>query len=165
MNEKVAKALNEQIGHEFSASNHYLGIATYFAKQSLLQWADFFFKQSAEEHMHGMKILNFLIDNDASITLPAIPEAKTEFTDALEAVTSALNSEKNVSKQFDSMAALTETEKDFRSRQFLEWFIAEQVEEEATMNHLIDLIKSGINLFQAQQFLPAIQNQQAPTAQ
>jgi ferritin len=155
LSDSLAQALNKQIASEFSASNHYLAIATYFARQSLDAWAAFFFRQADEERMHGMKILNFLIDNDAEVHLPAVKEARTDFPDALAAVSSALESERNVSKQFDAMAFIASENKDYRGLQFLQWFINEQVEEEATMNKLVDLIKSGINLFQAQQYLPA----------
>ncbi len=150
----LAEALNNQIASEFSASNHYLAIASYFAKQSLDDWAGFFFQQSDEERMHGMKILNFLIDNDADIKLPAVAEASTNFKDALQAITSAQTSEQKVTQQFNEMAAIATEHKDYRGLQFLQWFINEQVEEEATMGKLVDLVKSGMNLFQAQQYLP-----------
>ena len=153
----LAQALNEQIASEFSASNHYLAIATYFAQRSLDEWAAFFFRQSDEERMHGMKILTYLIDNAAEVTLPAVAEVHTDFADALTAVNSALESERHVTEQFNHMAALANEHKDHRGLQFLQWFINEQVEEEATMAKLVDLLKSGINLFQAQQYLPAVQ--------
>ncbi len=153
LSKKLVKALNVQIGSEFSASNHYLAIAAYFAKQSLDDWADFFYTQSEEERMHGLKILRFLIDNDAEVSLPAIKEASLDFKDNLAAVNSALESERNVSKQFDNMATIASKEGDYRGLQFLQWFINEQVEEEATMGKLVDLVASGINMFQAQQFL------------
>jgi len=153
----LAKALNKQIKSEFSASNHYLAKASYFALQSLDEWAAFFFRQSEEERMHGMKILMFLIDNDAEVLMPAIKEARTDFKDALTAVSSAVTSEQNVTQQFNEMAAIASEHKDYRGAQFLQWFINEQVEEEATMGKLVDLIKSGLNLFQAQQYLPVIQ--------
>jgi len=153
----LATALNEQIASEFSASNHYLAIAAYFALRSLDEWAAFFFRQSEEERMHGMKILMYLIDNAAEVTLPAVAEARTDFPDAMTAVNSALESERNVTRQFNDMAAIATEHRDYRGLQFLQWFINEQVEEEATMDKLVDLVKSGINLFQAQQYLPVVQ--------
>ena len=156
LTEALAQALNNQIAFEFSASNHYLAIATYFAKQSLDEWAAFFFRQSEEERMHGLKILTYLIDNDAEVHLPAVGEARTDFDDALTAVRSALESERKVTGQFNEMAAIATENKDYRGSQFLQWFINEQVEEEATMGKLMDLVKSGINLFQAQQYIPQV---------
>ncbi|MDQ3396888.1 MAG: ferritin [Deinococcota bacterium] len=159
ISQKLAEALNEQIASEFGASNHYLAIAAYFAKQSLDLWAGFFYRQSEEEREHGLKILRFLIDNDADLRLPAVGEAGLDFENAHEAVSSALESERKVSRQFDELAALATKEKDYRGLQFLQWFVSEQVEEEATMGKLVDLTASGINLFQAQQFLPAPEEQ------
>ena len=161
IHDALAKALNDQIASEFSASNHYLAIATYFALDSLDDWAAFFQRQSEEERGHGMKILQFLVDNDADIRIPAVPEARVDYPNALEAVSSALDSERKVSGQFDTLAALATEHRDYRSLQFLQWFIYEQVEEEATMDKLVDLVKSGINLFQAQQYLPAIPDEGA----
>ena len=154
ISDALVQVLNRHIGSEFSASNHYLAIASYFALKSLDAWADFFFLQAEEERGHGMKVLTFLIDNDADVQLPAIAEARTDFPDALTAVRSALESERRVSKQFDEMAFIATDNKDYRGLQFLQWFINEQVEEEATMDKLVDLVESGINLFQAQQYLP-----------
>ena len=156
LSEALAKALNKQIASEFSASNHYLAIATYFAQQSLDEWAAFFFRQSEEERMHGMKILTYLIDNDAEVHLPAINGARVEFSDALAAVSSALESEQKVTQQFNEMAMIATENKDYRGLQFLQWFINEQVEEESTMGKLIDLVKNGANLFQMQQYLPQV---------
>ena len=157
LSDALAQALNKQIESEFSASNHYLAIATFFAKQSLDDWAAFFFRQSDEERMHGMKILTYLIDNDSEVYLPAVAEARVDFKDALEAVLSALKSEQKVTDQFNEMADIASEHKDYRGLQFLQWFINEQVEEEAIMGKLVDLVKSGLNLFQAQQYLPVVQ--------
>jgi ferritin len=156
LSKTLAKALNSQIASEFSASNHYLAIATYFAQQSLDEWAAFFMRQSEEERMHGLKILTYLIDNDAEVHLPAVAEARTDFDDALQAVSSALASERMVTQQFNDMAFIASENKDYRGLQFLQWFINEQVEEEATMGKLVDLVKSGLNLFQAQQYIPQV---------
>jgi ferritin len=155
IHDALVDALNEQISSEFTASNNYLALSAFFALESLDIWADFFKGHSQEEREHGLKILQFLIDNNAEVRVPAVPEARVGYDNALEAVNSALDSERKVSAQFDTLAALANKHKDYRSLQFLQWFILEQVEEEATMDKIVDLIKSGINLFQAQQYLPA----------
>jgi ferritin len=155
ISDALTDALNQQIGSELSASHHYLAIAAYFAGRSLDDWAAFFHRQSEEERTHALKILDFLIDNDARVSFPAVGAFDAEFPDALGAVRGALESERKVSGQFDAMASLAAEHQDHRGAQFLQWFINEQVEEEATMSKLVDLVSSGINLFQAQQYLPA----------
>jgi ferritin len=157
ISEKVRKLLEAQIGHEFAASQGYLGASTYFASQGLEGWAGFFSRQSDEERGHALKIVKFLTDTGSAFKLPAIGESKTSFKGALEIAEWALKNEQGVTKQFQTMAATALAEKDFTSFQFVQWFIEEQVEEEASMEHLIMLIKSGINLFQAQAFLPAVE--------
>lgn len=150
----LEQALNEQIGHELSASNAYLGIAGYFAGESLDRWAAFFYKQSEEEREHALKIVRFLIDVGASLRIPAIPEQPTSYKSGLAAVEWALNNERTVTSQFHRMADMALAEKDYTTFQFLQWFIGEQVEEESSMQKLIDLIKGEENLFIAEELLP-----------
>ncbi len=150
----LTKALNEQIGHELSAHNHYLATAVYFAKRSLDGWAAFFFRQAEEEREHSLKILHFLLDNDIAPYIPQTAEAKPGFADAVEAVASAVRAERTVTTQFEAMMAIAHQENDYRAVPLLQWFLNEQIEEEATMGKLLDLVQSGINLFQAQDYLP-----------
>lgn len=155
IHDSLQDALTRQIGSELGASHHYLAIAAYFGGRSLTEWEAFFLRQSEEERGHALRIVRYLIDNDVAIAIPEIPAMDDGFDDALAAVTSALESERRVSQQFDRMAGLAAEHGDHRTAQFLQWFINEQVEEEATMSALVDLVGSGINLFQAQQYLPA----------
>ena len=150
----LIKALNNQVGNELSAHNHYLAIAVYFAKRSLDGWADFFFRQAEEEREHAMKILHFLLDNEVAPFIPEAREAKPAFADAVEAVASAVKAERTVTAQFEAMMAIAHQENDYRAVPLLQWFLNEQIEEEATMGKLLDLVQSGINLFQAQDYLP-----------
>jgi len=150
----LSQALNKQIGHELSAHNHYLAIAVYFAKRSLDGWAGFFFRQAEEEREHAMKILNFMLDNDIAPYIPEVQGAKPAFADAAEAVASAVRAERTVTTQFEAMMAIAHQENDYRAVPLLQWFLNEQIEEEATMGKLLDLVQSGINLFQAQDYLP-----------
>ena len=77
----------------------------------------------------------------------------TRFGSAKDAAERALKSEKDVASQFDRMAAVAASAGDHRGFQFLQWFIEEQVEEEAKLQSIVDLIDSGINLFQAEALL------------
>jgi ferritin len=154
ISDKLAKALTRQIGNEMEASQQYLAVATYFALQNLDKWAALFYAQSDEERGHGMKILHFLTDVDVPATLPAVGEAKPNFKSAQDVIQKCLDWERSVTKSFHDMAETAIAEKDYTSFQFLQWFIQEQVEEEALMGKLLDIVKSGIDLFQAQLVLP-----------
>ncbi|HEX5147739.1 MAG TPA: ferritin [Candidatus Limnocylindrales bacterium] len=153
ISDRVSSMLVEQVGSELTAHQTYLGISIHFERHSLKRWAALFRAQAIEEAGHGEKIMAFLIDNEVSFDLPAMHGATTHYTDATEALEAALASEVRVSGQFDAMAEAARAEGDHRSFQFLQWFIDEQVEEERTIRGLLDLVNSGINLFQAEPLL------------
>lgn len=150
INEKLKSALATQIGHEFQASQGYLGIAIYFGLQNLDTWADIFYKQSQEEREHGMRIVRFLVDTSDSFTIPAVAEGKTTYSSALDAIKWAVENERQVTKQFHDMAATALEVKDFTVFQFLQWFIEEQVEEESTMERYITLLEGESNAVRAE---------------
>ena len=157
ISEQVSKLLVAQVGHELGAHQKYMGISLYFARQSLRGWAKLFHEQATEEAGHAAKIMAFLIDNEVAFNLPPIGPATTDYASATAAVETALASEQSVTAQFDAMATAAAAAGDHRSAQFLLWFIDEQVEEEAKMRSLLDLLASGINLFQAEPLLGAME--------
>lgn len=153
ISDRVRDLLIEQVGFELSAHQTYYGISLYFEGQSLKKWARLFHGQSVEEAQHASKIINFLIDNEVSMDLPALGAATTHYASAKAAVEVALASEIRVTSQFDTLASAARDAADHRGLQFLQWFIEEQVEEERTMRGLLDLIGSGINLYAAEELL------------
>jgi ferritin len=149
----LRKLLIAQIGHELAAHQLYMAIALYFDRRSLKRWGKLFRDQAIEEAQHATKIMDFLTDNEIDFDLPALKSTSTKFDSALAAARRALKSEKDVAAQFDRMAAVAASAGDHRGHQFLQWFIEEQVEEEAKLQAIVDLIDSGINLFQAEALL------------
>ena len=95
---ELAKAFNEQIGHEFGASMQYLSIAAHFYQRSLTLLAKLFEQQAEEEKQHAMKFVKYLQDTKGGLQIPAIPAPKAEFATAQEAVQAALNWEKDVTR-------------------------------------------------------------------
>ena len=150
------KLLVAQVASELSAHQTYMGISLYFDRESLGGWAKFFHDQAAEEAEHASKIISFLIDNEVEFSLPQVGAAPTSYATARAAVEIAQASERKVTGQFEAMANAAREAGDNRTLQFLGWFIEEQVEEERTMAALLDLIDSGINLFEAQKHLEDI---------
>ena len=153
ISEPVRALLVAQIGHELGAHQMYMGIALSFERQSLNGWAKLFRDQAIEEAGHARRITSFLIDNEVPFDLPAVRSAVTAYGSASEAVQAALASEVRVTFLFDTLAAAATKAGDHRSLQFLQWFIDEQVVEERTMRGLVDLLASGVNLFQAESLL------------
>jgi ferritin len=156
ISEPVAKLLVAQIAHELTAHTTYMGIALYFERASLKGWAKLFHDQAVEEAGHGSKIMSFLIDNDVEFALPAVRGAPTSYASARAAVETALASEQKVSGLFNALASAARDAGDHRGTEFVQWFIAEQVEEERSMKALLDLIDSGMNLFQAEAHLASL---------
>ena len=156
ISEQPKELLIAQVGHELSAHQTYMGIALHFERESLKGWAELFRDQATEEAGHGWKIITFLIDNDVEFDLPQVGGAPTTYGSARDAVMTALTSEQRVTAQFEALANAARDAKDNRTLQFVQWFIEEQVEEERTMTALLDVIDSGVNLFQAEALLEGI---------
>jgi ferritin len=156
ISESLAKLLVAQVSSELGAHQVYFGISLYFERQSLHGWAKVFRDQSIEEAGHASKIMAFLLDNEIEFDLPGLAAATTHYKSAADAVGVALASEVKVTGQFNAMASAAVAAADHRGFQFLQWFIDEQVEEERTMRALLDLLASGINLFQAQELIEEI---------
>jgi ferritin len=156
ISEQPKGLLVAQVGHELSAHQMYMGIALHFERESLKGWARFFREQATEEAGHAWKIITFLIDNEVEFSLPQVGGAATTYGSARDAVVAALTSEQRVTAQFEALANAAREAKDNRTLQFVQWFIEEQVEEERTMMTLLDVLDSGINLFQAEALLEGI---------
>lgn len=150
ISKKLKKMLNEQVGHELGAHQAYLGMAAYFGLKNLDKWADIFYKQAEEEREHAMKIVRFLVDVDAQEDIPALAAATVTYKSALDVAKAALANEQKVTAQFQAMGKAAIAEGDFTSFQFIQWFIEEQVEEEATMSKYVALLSSEKDEFRAE---------------
>ncbi len=148
MDKEIKDLLEKQINNELQASYNYLGASVYYQSKSLDYFSKLFYEQSLEEHEHAMKIKNYLIDRDQTTELIELKPAKTNFESLIEPLEFALNSEKEVTKKILYIYDLALQKKDYLTAQFLSWFLAEQIEEEAQFKNLIDKIKTinDINL-------------------
>ena len=139
----LAKAFNDQIGHEFGASMQYLAIAAHFYQRSLTLLAKLFEQQAEEEKQHAMKFIKYMQDTHGGLHIPAIPAPKPTFTTAEEAVQAALSWERDVTKQITSLMDLAIKEDDYLAQSFLQWFIDEQLEEVVKMERMLSVIKQS----------------------
>jgi ferritin len=151
---KFVAALNEQIGHEFSASQQYIAVAVYYDAETLPQLAAHFYRQAVEERNHAMMIVQFLLDSDETPTVPAVPAPQTAFADAVEPVALALAQEKRVTDQIVELVKLARDEGALVGEQFLHWFLQEQREEVASMMELLHVVERGRdNLLLVEEYL------------
>ena len=132
-----ATKLNEQIANEFAAHQQYVACAVYFEAETLPQLAAFFYRQALEERSHAMMMIQFLLDTGEDVTTPGIAAPRTAFDDVTEPVALGLAQEREVAEQINALAATARDERDFAAEQFVQWFIAEQIEEVATMSDLL----------------------------
>lgn len=138
---KVVEAMNAQIQSEFTASAQYVAIAVYFDGETLPDLATFFYRQAEEERMHAMKFVHFMLEAGAKPLIPGLPEMRNDFDSASDAVQFALDQEVKVTNQINNLLSIAETEKDYASSQFLQWFVTEQVEEVDSMTTLLNTIR------------------------
>jgi ferritin len=140
---QLAKAFNEQIGHEFGASLQYIAIAAYFYQRQLTLLAKMFEAQADEEKQHAMKFVKYVQDTKGGLQIPAIPAPKASFTSAEDAVQAALNWEKEVTSQITALMEIAVKGTDYLAQSFLQWFIDEQLEEVVKMDRMLSVIKQS----------------------
>jgi ferritin len=133
--------LNEQIGHEFGASQQYVAVAVHYDSETLPRLAAFFYAQALEERNHAMMMVQYLLDAGVDPVIPGTSAPRASFADIVEPVSVALEQERRVSDQINALAGLAREHGDYASEQFMQWFIKEQVEEVATMSDLLRVVE------------------------
>ncbi len=132
--------LNEQLGYEFGAHQQYVAIATYYDALTMPQMAALFYKQAFEERDHAMMMIQYLLDADAEVRIPALEAPVMDFADVVSPVKLALDQEKRVTDQINELTRIARDENDFASDQFMQWFVKEQVEEVSKMSDLLNVV-------------------------
>ena len=138
---KFHDAVNEQVGHEYGASQQYIAIAVWFDAETLPNLAAHFYRQAVEERNHAMMLVQFLLDADRPVTVPAVAAPKTDFANAAEPVALALDQEKRVTAQIADLVKLARDETELVGEQFLLWFLQEQREEVSSMTALLNVVE------------------------
>ena len=134
-------AINDQVGREFGASLQYVSIAAHFAAENLPQLASHFYKQAEEEREHALKFVKYVTETGGRVHIPAVPSAQSAFKSAEEAVQLSLTWELTVTRQINALVDLAMTESDHLTRQFLQWFVNEQLEEVSSMDSLLRTVQ------------------------
>jgi len=135
----LIQQINEQISYEFAAEQQYIAIAVHYDSLTLPRLATLFYKQGLEERNHAMMLVQYLLDRDASVTIPGVEAPRTQFSDVVEPIALSLEQERRVSDQIEGLSQTARDEKDYLSEQFLIWFLKEQVEEVAKMSSLLQV--------------------------
>ena len=136
--DRIQEAINVQINNELYSAHLYLSMAAYFESVSLPGFAHWMRLQFEEETAHALKLFDYVNDRDGRVTLYAIEQPPIEFESPHTVMRMALEHEKAVTEMINSLYALAVAERDHASHVLLEWFITEQVEEEKTLDEIVD---------------------------
>ena len=137
---KLEAALNDQLGGELYSSHLYLSMSAYCESINMAGAAHWFRLQAEEEREHAMKFSVHIVDRGGRVTLGAIEAPPTDFGSVLGAFERALLAERDVSAAIDRLYAMAVAQGDYASQAFLQWFVAEQVEEEKQTDDLVQIL-------------------------
>lgn len=151
---KFNTLLQEQIRSEFGAAQQYVAMAVYFSADELPQLAKSFYAQAVEERNHAMMLVQYLLDRGLPVEIPGVDPVRNTFDSARDALAMALDMERTVTEQVTRLAGAARDEGDYLGEQFMQWFLAEQVEEVARMTTLVRIAdRAGDNLFNLEDFV------------
>lgn len=137
LHQEISKLLNEQIMKEFYSAYLYLDMANHYSDQNLNGFENWFYIQMQEERDHAMLFRQYLLNNDESVTLLPIAAPDKKFETLKDPLLYTLEHEREVTASINTIYEATYTHNDYRTRQFLDWFIKEQGEEEKNSTDLI----------------------------
>ena len=137
LDEKLVELLNDQVNKEFYSAYLYLSMANYYNEEGLSGFGNWFTIQAQEERDHAMLFLEYLQNNGAHVELKTVEAPKKKFKEFKDPLDESLKHERYVTASIHNIYAAASKVKDFRTMQFLDWFVKEQGEEEKTAEDLI----------------------------
>ena len=141
LSEKMKDALNKQVNAELYSSYLYLSMAAYFDSINLNGFAQWMKAQAKEEIGHAMKIYKYIYDRGNSVELESIDKPPIKWDSPLDAFEDAYKHEQKVSGMINNLVVIAREEKDYATENFLQWFVEEQVEEEASVDEIVQKLK------------------------
>ncbi|AAB90406.1 ferritin [Archaeoglobus fulgidus] len=141
ISEKMVEALNRQINAEIYSAYLYLSMASYFDSIGLKGFSNWMRVQWQEELMHAMKMFDFVSERGGRVKLYAVEEPPSEWDSPLAAFEHVYEHEVNVTKRIHELVEMAMQEKDFATYNFLQWYVAEQVEEEASALDIVEKLR------------------------
>jgi len=142
---KIEQALNKQVNAELYSAYMYLSMSAYFESLSFKGMANWMRIQAQEELTHAMKLFDFINDRNGRVVLGPIEGPKTHWDSPLQVFEDTLRHETQVTSLIYDLMNLSQAEKDHAAHNFLEWFVNEQVEEEASARQVVDKLKLAGN--------------------
>lgn len=141
LNKKIELICNRQVEREGYSSNLYLAMASWAETNGLSGVAAWMYDQSAEERIHMLKFIKYINERGGKAVIPAFKKPPVDFKNAEELFKEVLKHEEFVTLSINEIVSLTLEEKDFNTNNFLQWFVMEQVEEEASARLILDKLR------------------------
>ena len=153
MNKRIEGVLNKQIKLEASSSHHYLSMASWAETEGYSGVANFLYQQSDEERQHMLRLVKFVNERGGRAIIPALKSIELSFGSLHEVFTDLLEHEVAVTNAVNEVVFICLEEKDYTTHTFMQWYVSEQLEEEALAKNILDKLKivgsekSGLYLF------------------
>ena len=153
VSKKVESALNDQVAKEAMSSQIYLAMASWAEAQGLEGVAAFLYRHSDEERMHTLKLMHYINERGGHAVVPALAKPPKDMKDIMDVFKSILHQEVEVTGEINAIVDLCLKEKDYTTHNFMQWYVAEQIEEERLARTMLDKLnligndKGGLYLF------------------
>ncbi|MGV8963683.1 MAG: ferritin [Candidatus Saccharimonadaceae bacterium] len=141
LSKKLEEAINNQINAELWSAYLYLSMSTHFANAGLPGFANWYGIQFKEEQDHAMRFMNYMVAKGSKVVLKPIEKVDTSWESVLAAFEDTLKHEKVVTGLINDMVAIARQEKDFATDNILQWFVSEQIEEEESVQGIMDALR------------------------
>ncbi len=138
---KLSEALNKQIQFEGSSSQYYLAMASWAETQGLNGVSAFLYTHADEERMHMLKLIRFVNERGGHGVVPTLPQPPVTFKSVKAIFEEVLKHEMKVTAEINNLVEITLKEKDYTTHNFLQWYVSEQLEEEALARKIVDKLK------------------------
>ena len=141
LNKKLEKELNKQLNAELDAAYLYLSMSAYLASNNLSGFSNWMKVQFEEEQFHALKLYNYIIERGGNVILTAIDTPKNKWKDIVDVYKDVLAHEEKITSSINNLVDIAMQEKDHATVNMLQWYVAEQVEEEAGVSEILDQLK------------------------
>ncbi|UTW63910.1 ferritin [bacterium SCSIO 12741] len=138
---KIEDALNEQVRLEAASSQFYLAMASWAENQGFNGTATFMYAHSDEERMHMLKLMQYINERGGHAVVSALDQPSTDYNSLQEVFDNLLSHEELVTQKINELVFLCLQEKDYTTHNFLQWYVSEQIEEEALARTILDKLK------------------------
>ena len=169
MNKRIETALNDQVQKESSSSQFYLAMASWAETTGLNGTAKFMYQHAEEERFHMLKLIKFVNERGGKALVPAVPQPPVEFESLERVFELLLEHELVVTESINNVVDICLQEKDYSTHNFMQWYVSEQLEEEALARSILDKLrliggdKGGLYLFDRDMETQATQSAKTAT--